>query len=122
VVSLTAGANHTCAIKNDHSVLCWGSNDYGQLGVSGGSSSVAVTALPAGSSNLTAAISAGGSHTCALMLDGSMSCWGDNSFFQLGSNASSGYSPAQVNWSTSGGTLLNNSKIKPNTCHRYTIP
>jgi alpha-tubulin suppressor-like RCC1 family protein len=122
VVSLTAGANHTCAIKNDHSVLCWGSNDYGQLGVSGGSSSLAVTALPAGSSNLTAAISAGGSHTCALMLDGSMSCWGDNSFFQLGSNASSGYSPAQVNWSTSGGTLLNNSKIKPNTCHRYTIP
>jgi alpha-tubulin suppressor-like RCC1 family protein len=32
VVALAAGATHTCAIKDDGSLWCWGLNDYGQLG------------------------------------------------------------------------------------------
>jgi alpha-tubulin suppressor-like RCC1 family protein len=122
VVSLTAGNLHTCALKSDHSVVCWGNNASGQLGSAGSSSSLPVTALAASDSNLTAAISAGGQHTCALMLDGSMSCWGDNTEFQLGSTANSGSAASQVNWSTNGGSTLSNSKIKPNTCHKYSIP
>ena len=29
---ITAGKLHSCAIVNDGSVQCWGSNAYGQLG------------------------------------------------------------------------------------------
>lgn len=33
VIAITAGASHTCALRRDNAVLCWGRNDRGQLGV-----------------------------------------------------------------------------------------
>ncbi|MFH1029045.1 MAG: RCC1 domain-containing protein, partial [Pseudomonadota bacterium] len=32
VIQMTAGFNHTCALKADGTVWCWGDNRYGQLG------------------------------------------------------------------------------------------
>ena len=31
-VALASGNEHTCGITRDHSVMCWGSNSFGQLG------------------------------------------------------------------------------------------
>ena len=31
--AVTAGEDHTCAVKTDHSLWCWGYNSSGQLGI-----------------------------------------------------------------------------------------
>jgi alpha-tubulin suppressor-like RCC1 family protein len=72
------GDGHTCAVLTDGRVFCWGSNSYGQLGNGtlgqGGPTPVQVTGLP----KPAKAVSAGESHTCALLNDGSVWCWGYN--------------------------------------------
>ena len=89
---VVAGKYHTCALLNDDSVKCWGNNDYGQLGLDdkdsrGDDSSEMGDNLPAvnvGAGKTASAIVAGGFHTCAILNDGSVKCWGYNSNGQLG--------------------------------------
>jgi alpha-tubulin suppressor-like RCC1 family protein len=91
-VTISAGQFHTCAILNDASVKCWGYNAYGQLGVSGtldrgdgpGEMGDNLPAVDLGAGKSAVAISAGWDHTCALLNDGSVKCWGYNGYGQLG--------------------------------------
>ncbi|MGH7435602.1 MAG: RCC1 domain-containing protein [Polyangiaceae bacterium] len=89
VVALSAGNGHTCAVLAGGSVACWGSNEYGELGfpttatcLSGLTCSLAPTTL-SGIGNVTA-LAAGSSHTCALLADTTVRCWGKNDHGQLG--------------------------------------
>ncbi len=79
---IAAGSQHTCAIRTNGSVLCWGRNNHGQLG----DNTTTDEAKPVPVSGLAnaVAITAGQSHTCVLTADGSVRCWGDNSSFQVG--------------------------------------
>jgi alpha-tubulin suppressor-like RCC1 family protein len=91
--SIAAGYGHTCAITNgpqgNGRVVCWGDNTFGKLGIGSttnvggpgtmGNSLVAVP-LPKAASSLS--LDAG--HSCAMMVDGSMLCWGYNNYGQLG--------------------------------------
>ena len=65
---VTAGGVHSCALRADGTVTCWGYNYHGQL------------AAP--TSGDFAAVAAGGAHSCALRADGTITCWGDNDFGQ----------------------------------------
>jgi alpha-tubulin suppressor-like RCC1 family protein len=83
VKAISAGWYYTCALMEAGGVKCWGSNLRGQLGDWSNEdrwTPVDVWELSGG----IAAISAGGYHTCVLMTNGGIKCWGDNSNGQLG--------------------------------------
>lgn len=91
-VAITAGRYSTCALLNNGTVKCWGSNGDGQLGYGdvrnrGDNEGEMGTALPTidlGTRRRAKAISAGTYHTCALLDNGAVKCWGENTSGKLG--------------------------------------
>src|SRR5262245_9560988 len=81
-LDVASGATHTCAVRIDGTVWCWGANDNGQLG----DNSTMERSEPVQVINVTGAtaVVAGGAHSCALVAGGAVKCWGDNSGGQLG--------------------------------------
>ena len=88
--AITTGDNHSCALHQDGSLSCWSHNTWGQLGngQSAGdreddSADSSVPVQVEGIADATA-ITASSSHSCALHQDGTISCWGNNEWGQLG--------------------------------------
>ena len=83
VKSIVAAAEHTCAIVDDSSLMCWGKNDVGQLGVLK-LPNTAVTSpvgpVDLGSGRTAKALSLGSSHTCAILDDDTLKCWGNGGY------------------------------------------
>ncbi len=93
-LALDAGAAHTCAVRSDGTLWCWGADDRGQLGAAASdactlnTASAACSLLPvqvqvAGDPHF-AAVSAGTSHSCAITDEQVLWCFGANDFGQLG--------------------------------------
>jgi alpha-tubulin suppressor-like RCC1 family protein len=100
VISLAAGAYHTCALTLTGEVWCWGLNFNGQLGLADTLERHFPVLIP-GLSGVSA-ITAGANQTCALIgsppAAGTLRCWGQNSYFQLGTGSPGDMSsPAAVN-------------------------
>ncbi|WP_236520245.1 hypothetical protein [Sandaracinus amylolyticus] len=94
VTSVSAGLNHTCAVRTG-AAWCWGSNASGQLGVGNTTaSSTPVTVSGLGSGVVD--VAAGGSHSCAVRSNGTVWCWGSNSAGQLGNGTANSTIPVQV--------------------------
>ena len=66
-VSVSAGGNHTCGVRSNDSVACWGSGLNGQA------------TPPEGSFD---SVSAGEAHTCGVRSNGSVACWGSDEYGQ----------------------------------------
>jgi len=81
-VAISSGYDHNCVILDNSSVYCWGYNGYGNLGNGNGTTMYTPTYvnMPAGSSPVQ--ISASERHTCGLLRNGSMYCWGYNNYQQ----------------------------------------
>lgn len=95
-VDVKAGFDFTCALLADQSVRCWGNNDDGQLGLGNSSNQDETTPIALGPINLggpVLALSVGDQSACAILSDGSLRCWGDNSSGVLGLGDTSSPSP-----------------------------
>jgi len=99
-ISVSAGYDHSCGVRGDGTIVCWGDNTYWQLNVPDGT----YTAVSAGSfyscglrtdetvvcwihstdgrsddpAGTFSAVSTGANHTCGLRTDGTVQCWGSN--------------------------------------------
>ncbi len=98
--SITAGKDHTCALSKSGEILCWGSNQYGQLGATTTETCQFQLPLsqyaapcsrkpfrvmcPAGSPCTFVAVDAGRYFTCAIDTNNHAWCWGKNDAGQLG--------------------------------------
>lgn len=94
-------SHHKCAILNNSDTVCWGTNNYGQLGAGwdcwedqdsctemetinteAGTSFPQIVDFPGSKSAIS--IDAGDEFTCAITNDNSIYCWGRNSYGQIG--------------------------------------
>ena len=105
-VQLSAGDNFSCALLSDGSVKCWGENSFGQLGLGdtdgrgdeAGEMGAALSTVSLGSERKATSLASGDYHSCAVLDDGSLKCWGGNIFGQLGLEDTDwrGYGPGQM--------------------------
>ncbi len=83
VVAVVAGGSHSCALTSGGAIKCWGENRFVQLG-DGTSTDRSTPVDVSGMSSDVVAISASNDHTCALVTNGGIKCWGSNTRGQLG--------------------------------------
>ena len=97
VIDIGLAEDHVCALLEDSNVYCWGNSDYGQIPGSGGYT-IFPTMVNLGSGVNSETIAAAGRHSCSLMDNGEIKCWGDNVNGQLGIGSVGGeHLPTTVN-------------------------
>jgi alpha-tubulin suppressor-like RCC1 family protein len=80
---VTAGQSHSCGLDPTGDVWCWGSNTFGQVGLTAGVQPFNPVQF---NLNEVTSLAAGGFHSCAIQ-QGGVVCWGYNAFGQLGINS-----------------------------------
>jgi alpha-tubulin suppressor-like RCC1 family protein len=87
-IQVVAGGLHSCALLVTKQVICWGEGAAGQLGYGNtdrvGDNETPVTAGTVSVGGDVEALSAGGAFTCALLVGGTVKCWGNAGAGQLG--------------------------------------
>lgn len=120
-VAIAAGMYHSCAVISDGTVQCWGLNDFARLGVphkerkgkarpdrksdaadkpkpevcKAKGMQYPCSRAPVAVSGLTdvRSVSAGVDHTCALVADGTVRCWGKATDGRIGDGGTAVWSP-----------------------------
>jgi alpha-tubulin suppressor-like RCC1 family protein len=102
-IDISAGFNHTCVIRKDGTLWCWGRNLAGELGIPGEKPHVFPNPVPLPGKAVK--VAAGGgygaqpnpAHTCVILEDTTVFCWGNGQYGQLGIGGSvSSPVPTQV--------------------------
>lgn len=83
ISKISTGDAHACAILNDNTLKCWGYNWYGMVGIGTMDAVTSPTAVNVGGLTLKDIV-CGQYHTCAILSDNTLKCWGYNSAGQLG--------------------------------------
>jgi alpha-tubulin suppressor-like RCC1 family protein len=79
-----AGDNHTCGVRRNGKLYCWGSNTQGKIGVGSDDFDPVLAPVRVGTFEDWASVSGGGGHTCGVRRNGKLYCWGYDGTGQLG--------------------------------------
>lgn len=102
VIDVAGASSHTCALKNDHTVYCWGDNSAGELG--DGTTDEHLTPVQVPNLNGVEKITVGDFRTCVVLNTGNAKCWGNG---PLGDESGSGSTtPVDVYGFTSGASNI----------------
>ncbi|MFZ5442352.1 MAG: RCC1 domain-containing protein [Myxococcota bacterium] len=83
-VQVVLGRVHTCALTSTGAVRCWGENESGQLGLESDTTNTPAQVVTLTSGVKALAASNASDFTCALLGDGTVKCWGNDGYGQLG--------------------------------------
>jgi alpha-tubulin suppressor-like RCC1 family protein len=87
-IAITAGRDHTCALKSDGRLFCWGSGEFGQVGNGVHEViNVAPTQEASAATDWVSVSAGGGDYTCAVKEDGRLFCWGHADYGTLGNSS-----------------------------------
>ena len=104
---LGAGSGNSCALLAAQTIKCWGYNNVGQLGTGFGLSIISSTPVTVtGGLTAATAISTGGSHSCALLTDTTVKCWGYNADGGLGNLTNTNSNLPATVFGLSGATAI----------------
>jgi alpha-tubulin suppressor-like RCC1 family protein len=84
VLDIDSEYEHTCALLEGGEVMCWGNNDSGQIGDGTSDPYKVVPVSVAGLPSAVASIALGALHSCALLENTTVWCWGHNAYGELG--------------------------------------
>lgn len=95
---LATGNSHTCAILENGSAMCWGLDNYGQLGDGGDATNLIkpTSFVSTDGGQTVAQIYARQLRTCIVLDDNSASCWGFNEDGQAGDDSTNTYKSPSV--------------------------
>ena len=85
-ISISAGFEHACAVLSNGRIKCWGRNTNGILGNGNLLIQEVYTPITVVGINNAKSITTGGDHSCALLHNGRVKCWGINYYGQLGND------------------------------------
>jgi alpha-tubulin suppressor-like RCC1 family protein len=96
--TVSTGKSHACAVSVGSETLCWGRNVEGQLGI-GNFDVRSLVPVSVSTGQTFTSVAAGNAYTCGLTNDNKSYCWGDNTYYQLGSDV---YNEVRVTEPVSG--------------------
>ena len=91
--TVSAGGYHSCGVRTDNTITCWGRNEYGQADA------------PAGAFQTMAA---GGEHSCGVRTDNTITCWGWNNRYGQTDAPAGAFQTVSASWEHSCGVRTDN--------------
>ena len=82
--TIAAGTYNGCAILENQSMVCWGDNEYGQLGDGTTDGSVVPIYVNVAANETPVEVTVGQVTACALMESGNIYCWGSGYYGKMG--------------------------------------
>ncbi len=118
--SVAVGDFHTCAVKTNGRLYCWGSDAYSQRGDGAGDSGFDGDPVRVGTATDWRAVSAGRAHTCARNAARQLFCWGIDATGQVGNDAGTSDQPTPVEVGGAATDWADISAGRLHTCARRT--
>jgi hypothetical protein len=96
-LSLSLGYTHACAVLQDHSLVCWGADHYGETSGKGVETTMPVAPIQVAALCGVAEMHVGDHFTCARLFSGEVRCFGRNDSQQISpGNPDKLYAPTLV--------------------------